>query len=381
MHGQHGRHGQVSRTAVLRFAAAAVAGALGLAALLSLGSGGAQAATPTPSYHPGSDTATFTATGVLDSNCLVSIGGTAIWIKPGDTIDFNSSLAGIDVSQALLGQTLGGLLGGLLNPSDVAGLDVKAVIDSNKPAADQQVVQVSGGKKTAFPSKSQKALSPGDHEITWDATALELLPGLNHQPIPLSNSDLQSGAELSWTGVIHVTDSAPQCKLAVGTPKTKISLGPVKVTVPPINATVPVTLPTGLPKLPVGGSSSTTPAGQTSQSSTSTGGPAADTGGLTIPQLVMPQADGGVGGGVGPAGAGDRQIASGLPDNGKVVQAPGGHGSSPAGSTRRTTAVGLDSNKPSALPTMPVVLAIVAILALALVTASYARLFLIHRRS
>ncbi len=348
----------------LRWVAVAAATAVSGAAVLAL-SGAAHATAPTPNYHPGSDTATFTVTGVVDSNCPVSTGGTEIWIKPGDTINFNSSLAGIDVNGILL--TLG----------QVSGLNVTAVIDPTTP--ESQTITVNGGQTTYFPAAA--ALAPGDHTITWQATSLSVLGGLAVSTA-IPSGALAAGASLNWTGVVHVTSAAPTCKIAVGTPSVGVTLGPVKITVPPINigVPVPIAVPTNL--IP-GAGTSKPPAGGTS------GGPAArGTGytppGLTVPQQVMPLAGAGSGGFFGEAlpDSGSSPVAGALPGNGAGVTAtnaniPTGSGPATAGSgTQR--AVELAANKaPVAQP--PVVLAVIAIIALSLVTATFARLYLLRR--
>ncbi|MDT4902605.1 MAG: hypothetical protein QOH52_621, partial [Pseudonocardiales bacterium] len=202
-----GRHQQSSgvksgmRWFVGTCALAMAVGAGGTVLLAGTASG---ATAPDPSYHPGSDTATFTVTGVLDSNCTVSIGGTEVWIKPGDKINFKSSLVGISVGDALAGHTVGGLLNGLLSPSQVAGLNIRGTIDPDKSGS--RAISVTGGSTTTFPKSGQPALRAGDHKITWVATGLNLLPGLHLAPIPLGVSALKSGASLSWSGVIHVTN-------------------------------------------------------------------------------------------------------------------------------------------------------------------------------
>jgi len=336
------------------------------------GAGSATAATPVPTYHAGSDTATFTATGVLDSNCLVSTGGTEVWIRPGDAINFKSALAGI--SLASLG----------LTTAQIAGLNVTAAIDATSTSAGQNV-SVAGGHTTVFPKPGQTALSSGNHRLTWTVKSIALLPvlGVLVPPVPLSSSNLQSGASLSWTGVIHVTTDAPQCKLSVSTPKAAISVGPIKVTVPPINVGVPLpTLPAlpALPKLP----------GLPGRKTTAPGGHPTTPGGIryTPPPLTVPeQAMGGIGGsgggfqGVLPDGGGSTRLGTNLRDvsgtNAAKSQSSGKSGTKVKPVTKR---IDLAANKAPAAQ-LPVLLAIIAIIALSLVSATYARLYLLRRNS
>ena len=384
-----GRHAQFAVGGRVRIwlAGLGVAFAAILVALFVVPSGSAGAA-PKANYTPGSDTATFTVTGVLDHNCLISTGGTEIWIKPGDDIKFASSLAGISVGDAVAGQTLGGLLNGLLQPGQVAGLDVTAQIYSGKTA---QTITVAGGKTTTFPGKTQQALSAGDHKITWQATGLALLPGLNKSSIPLSSSALKSGAELSWTGVVHVTKSAPQCKLSVSTPQAKISVGPVHVSVPPMNVSVPgVTLPTSLPTVPNLNPSSTAPTTKTTGTNgTTSTAPTYRPPAVSVPQEVVPAGDGSDNSN---GGAGDGGFRLGLTGTGSTSQlAAGSSGTSGSGSptsgaqsengSGSSSPVDLASSSSAPSGQLPVLLAILAVITLAMVAGIYARLYLLGRTS
>jgi hypothetical protein len=347
-----------------------------------LGGAAAGAAAPDPNYHPGSDNATFTVTGVLDSNCLVSTGGTEVWIKPGDKVVFDSSLVGIKVNDALLGQTLGSLLGAVLSPKQVAGLDVHATIDAG--TAKARTVDVAGGKSTTV-----SGLGAGDHKLAWTATGLALLPSAGGLTVPLSSSDLKSGAALSWTGVVHVTDSAARCKLGVGTPRVAVSVGPVKVTVPNLNVEVPQpTLPpVKLPGLPGGGKSTAPAGGKTTapaQGATSSGGGNV----LPVPARVVPRGDGdavfgNVGGGYLPnALPGAANLAGG--SNAAARPTPSATASAAdvqQNSTGKHKTIDLASSKADSTGQFSVILAIVAIVALSVVAATYARLYLLRRET
>jgi hypothetical protein len=336
----------------------------GIATGAALVAGPATAAPkPNPNYHPGSDTATFTVTGVLDSNCLISAGGTEVWIKPGDVINFNSALVGINVAAL----TLNGVLG------TVAALNVDASIDGGTAHAIS--VPVRGTKAVPVPKAGQPALTAGDHKLTWHATSVSLVGGL--VTLPLSNGDLQTGADLSWSGTIHVTDGAPNCKIGVSTPNVGVSAGPVKVptVVPPVNVKVPVALP---PKPPAGGDNPPPGGGDN--------GPPPTHISYTPPPVTVPEeVVGGLGAGHGVRGvqpdSGDStQLGTDL-SNGSVAAHPGAQPStsSSAGQSKTVTrSVNYTSNKAPAAQ-LPVILAIIAIIALAMVTATYARLYLLRR--
>ncbi|SHG30582.1 hypothetical protein SAMN05443575_1973 [Jatrophihabitans endophyticus] len=364
-------------------AAGAVAAASVAAAVLAT-SAPANAA-PKPNYHAGKDTATFTALGVLDRNCLVSAGGRAIWIKPGDKIDFKSTLAGIDTNQLALPGLLNDLTG------KIAGLNVTAKIGKGSSA---QTVKVAGGKTTTFPSSGQQALGKGDHKISWTVTSVALVPGLLKASVPLSSSALKSGAKLSWSGVVHVTNSAPKCKLGVSVPKVEASVGRVKVKVPQRDVNVPGTLPNKLPsagdltKLPGKVEKATKGAAKPkSSSSARSTGSGYELPGKSVPEQVVPSGGGAAGDYAGGGGGGGF--------NGLVPNSGGGAGVDSstlqqAGAGTAKSAKDSDAMSPqtvdlaaeqagSGSSQLPVVLAILAIIALALVAGTYARLFLVKR--
>ena len=347
--------------------------AAGTAFLLATPAGAA----PTPSYHPGSDTATFAVTGVLDHNCPVSAGGTEVWIKPGDSINFDSSAVGINVS------AVDGLFTGLIGK--VVGLNVSGTIDKGTKQA--QNFSVVAAKTTKFANAAN--LSAGTHTITWKATSLAVLPSITQilglppvlgalTNIPLSSGAVtQAGAALSWNGVIRVTNDAPQCKLSVATPKVDVNVGPLKTTIPPLNVNVPVPNLPSLPGLPGGGGGSGGGGG---------GGNGGGGGGghykpptESVPAQVM----GGIGsgfGGVAPNGGSSTQLGTGLPDQSGQSSASNGGGKPTTGASKpqtQTRAVYASNKAPTAQ--LPVLLAIIAIIALSLVTATYARLYLLRR--
>lgn len=366
------------RRAVVATAAAAVAAASSAALLAA----GPASAAPRPNYHPGQDRATFTVNGVLDGNCLVSVGGTEVWIKPGDSIKFGSSLAGISVSDAVAGKRLGGLLGGLLAPSQVAGLNVSAVIDPGK--SSQRRFSVKGGTTTVI-----RGLSGGNHRLNWSASSLELVPGLSSTTIPLSSSSLKSGAKMSWSGVVRVTKDAPNCKISIATPKTQISAGPVKVTVPPVKVNVPGVK---LPKVKLPSLGNLVPKSKKAGSSNS-GSTSRPSSGLhyspypvTVPERVVPRGGGIAGSGGGDGGAYNGVLPAGtqggvaaLPSNGSGASGAknGSNPSAAAANSPRTVDLATSVKSPSAQ--LPVILAIIAVLALALVAGVYARLYLLRR--
>jgi hypothetical protein len=361
------------RRAVPVILGVATIAAVGATAALALAP--AAGAAPEPDYHPGRDTATFTVTGVLDSNCPVSAGGTEIWIKPGDEIDFTSALAGVDVGRALAGQpaggglggVVGGVVGGLLTPSQVAGLDVRATLDPG--TAQARPVHVTGGRTTTYPSGRQPPLAAGDHSIRWTATGLALAPSLGLPAIPLSAAALRSGASLTWSGVIHVSDSAARCRLGAGVPRIGVHAGPVQATLPPVGIGV------GDPSKAVPGSGPRSSPGS---------GPAPVPGGYSTidgdrtagPTVAAPTATGGATGGGGHrSGLLGRRDGSGI---GPGLDRNGSGGARP-GSADPAAPAALTARQSGPADELSLVLVVIAVLALAGVTAGYARLYLLRR--
>ena len=270
-------------------------------------------------------------------------------------------------------------------------------------------------------------LSTGTHSLAWTAKSIRvnvpqtvqtitkkvlgplggLITKVIHKTIPahlltvpLSSSQLKSGADLSWAGKVYVTTSAAQCTISVQTPKVRASAGPVHVTVPGQNVTVPgVNVPTKVTGVPsLGSSSSSSPkTSSTSKSSSSTPvhyqAPS-----LTVPEMVVPQ---GAGGGDVYNGGGGYNLGLGT-DNGTNSQLTGGGSTSSTGASsnsggattsdspqtvtdgtgpKKTVDLASNDSGSSVSGELPVLLAIVAVIVLALVASTYARLYLLGRRT
>jgi hypothetical protein len=383
---------------------AASAGILAGVTAFALSAAPATAA-PAPSYHAGLDTATFSALGVTDANCFLGVGGDEIWIKPGDKIDFTASLIGLD---------LGGLqLSGLL--TKVAGLHVDVTID--KGTAAEQSFTVDSTDTTRFPDRDQQALKAGAHSLDWTVDSISLLPVL---PLNLGKlttislakaldlgAKLNAGATLNWHGTIHVSDNANNCVLpTVSLPGVQITAGKATATTPQVNvdptagsSTPPISIDTpsgGSPSTATGGSGtggSGTPG--TGSSGATEGGSGAGTsaGTATHSGGLGGNSGGGFGNALPDGGGANGGFGNAYPDSGGGLtlghSSNGGKGTVPTGAapSQHLAAANHNQQKTSAdlaaeLPRperMPVLLAILAIIALALVTATYARLYLLRR--
>jgi hypothetical protein len=332
-----------------------VAGAVGIALA------GGTAALAMQSAHAAAPSvdATFSVTGVTTSNCGVSAGGNDVYVAPGGAINFKTSVASLN------------LLGLSLSTAGLTGLDGQLVIDPS--SATPTKVNVTTSKATTV-----TGLAIGNHTYKFTATALSLgtLPVI---PLSASNTSVSGGASLNYGGTIHVTDQAALCGIAIQVPGVHVSasasgLPPIDVSLPPLSApTVPVPTLTKLPNVvpPVPVTSTTLPAGGSNSGGRTTASEC-------VPCEVVPNTNLGAGfGGVSANADSLTQIGSALHEGPALGPAPTADTTSPD-TTTTTKRIDLAANKAPAAQ-VPVLLAIIAIIALSLVTATYARLFLLRR--
>jgi hypothetical protein len=315
--------------------------------------------------------ATFGVTGVATNNCKVSVGGTDVYVKPGQELDVKTSIIGLT------------LLGVPLDLSKLASLDGALVID---PGSAHPT-------KLDITNTLQKVdgLTAGDHKWSWTVSTVKV--GLLKVPLGLSSSALKAGAKLSWNGTIHVTPNAANCGIAVQLPSVSASvsasgLPPIGISIPGVKVSVPVTVPTGLPTLgnPGGGNGGSTGSGGGHHSSG--GQPPVVNNPIPVPAKVVPSGDSGglIGSTIDFGG-----LPAGSAGGGPTALANGG---GPAGAPTKAVAAKvapkqLEAGKrpiqyassPASTGEVWVVLAIVAVIALAFVAATYARLYLLKRGS
>lgn len=369
------RHsGRPVRSGRLRWFGAAVAAAIVGVAIFTTTTTAANASSTTTE-------AQLSLSGVATKSSV--LGGSLIGIHPGDTVDFVSSglpTAGLDNIPAL-----GKLVQNLLSPL-LGQFQVVLHTGANFPGGKRDVTL---GGPTSGPCKGAKDLaitfpSAGTYNFTWNIQYV--LPGLlGCQTNGLSNSDLNllkgAGVALNaseqWVGQVVAATDPPKGGIGLQLPGIKIAPSlPVVGQLPTIGLTIPaVQLPVTLPSLPsLPGSGGTGGNGGTGGTSGGGGGG----GGLCVPCVVMPNTGGG--GVAAPDANSVTQIGRGLSDLGRVTGSDKGTtGGAPATKAPSTSKrVDLAANKAPAAQ-MPVILAIIAIIALSLVTATYARLFLLRR--
>src|SRR5664279_2249743 len=228
-------------------------------------------------------TATLTLTGVRDSNCPISTGGTTVRVAPNGTVTFKADLAGISV-RVPISTPLGTIYHTVpLNSGTVASFNDKLVIDGNT----KHPHYVSG--TTSYVLKN---IAKGNHKIAWSANSVHLLSGatiaLNANTVVPSS--IPAGGELNWVGTLNATSASAKCGISAEIPGAKATLGPVKATLHPIALPTLTTpkLPTlSLPKLPgIAGSGSSSGSNGTGNGVNYVQAP------LTVPQRVMPHPGG-----------------------------------------------------------------------------------------
>jgi hypothetical protein len=367
-----------------RFGVRWLAGALGIAV-------GAAAVV---FFAPSSSAATtvdaqLSLTGIATQGNI--LGGTTVGVHPGDTVNFQAAAvptAGLDNIPAL-GPLLDDLVTTLLHTQYQVVLHLPA----NFPGGARDVTL--GGPTTGACKGTAKLpvqfVNAGTYQFTWNVQYV--LPGLlGCTKNGLNKSDLNLlkgiGVALNstnqWVGQIVVAANPPPPGISIQLPGVNVAPNVAgnqlpTISVPNINLpTIPVDVPSivgGLPSL--GGSKTPTP---TDSGGTPTTGSTSGT--ECVPCTVVPNpglgspGGGNVGFGPGPDSGGILPIGGGLHPTSSAEQPS----ATPTPSTSKsiTKRVDLASNKaPSAQ--VPVVLAIIAIIALALVTATYARLYLLRR--
>jgi hypothetical protein len=309
-------------------------------------------------------------------------GGTTVGIHPGDAVDFKAASAAIS-TQGLnaLGIPLGDLLGGLLG--QVVGYQVVMHLPAGFPGGARDVtLGPCGGKsdlKVSFPTA-------GTYNFSWSAKSvtLGLLGGCTLNTINLDGTELRNAgitlnASNQWVGKVVAATDPPPGGISVQLPG--VSVAPTAGPVPLPTVGVPgATLPTVGP----GGGGG----GATSSAAPAPGGGAQSSGtrvnyqqpGQSVEDRTVPKGYGGDGraarvlmgdiaNGAAAAGHAAQQVPA-------VVASAGSSGDPLTTTTGRH--VNLAANRAPA-GQMPVLLSILAIIALSLVTATYARLYLLRR--
>jgi len=353
------------RAAGLRWLAAGIA--LAIAGAITL-------ATASANASPRTVNAELSLSGIATTANL--LGGAQIGVHPGDTVNFVPSTiptAGL-TNIPTLGTALDSLLQTILGKT--TGYQITMHLPSTFPGGARNVTlgACAAQKNLAvnFPTK-------GDYTFTWSAVAISplcLLPAnigslAGNQ---LKNAGIALNATNQWVANIHVATDAVAGGISIQLPG--VSIAP---SLPGLGQlpTVGINLPTlGLSVPAIGGGS--TPAGS---GSTSAGGGGYTPPAVSIPQQVVPHPDDT--GALGPLGGGfgtPLPTINTSPSTAPVSGASSGSHSKPTAkpstSTKQQQAA---SSKKLTTAQLPVLLAILAIVALALVTGTYARLYMMRQ--
>jgi hypothetical protein len=369
-----------------------------IAALAAILLSGAIALAMTPAQASATVDVQLTLSGVASSDNPT--GGAQVGVHPGDTVVLHASALPTAGAPAGLGNSLAGLVSG------VAGLQVK-ILSGNLPGVHYPAllgkVPNCGGRA----SIALRSLAKGSYSFRYVVQKVSLLTGLlgavtgcrnttitptQDQLGALTRDNVKVTDNAVYSGTIVVAKNPPAGKLGVQLPQQSVSVkaGPVHTSVKLPGATVGVPNPVPSITKALGGLAGRLGggAGGGSANGNSGGGSVNYTPPpLTVPQEVMPHA-------VNFGGAnGERYVAGG------PAPAVGGHVVAPREKVTSTAApVAHPSEVANAQPgkqpvhlgakdgsgafggkALPVVLAIVAILALSVVTAGYARMVLLRR--
>lgn len=297
-------------------------------------------------------------------------GGSTVGIHPGDAVDFKPATVPTEGLDAL-GFSLGDILGNVLNLA--TGYQVVMHLPSTFPGGKRDVkLGACGGKsdlKVAFPAA-------GTYNFTWSAYSVNLL--CLTSPITLDgNAAKDAGIALNasnqWVGKVVAATDPPAGGISVQLPAVSASPNVGGVQLPAVGepgATLPTittggsgSSPTTAPSLPSGGSGTRIDYQQPGQS---------------VQDRVVPHGYGGDGRAQALNQALIGDLANGVAQNGASGQALAGSAAKGNPATTAGQPINLAANKAPA-GQMPVLLSILAIIALSLVTATYARLYLLRR--
>lgn len=359
-----------------------------LGALAGLAIAGAMIFAMAPANAASTVNAQLSLSGVATSTSV--LGGDTIGVHPGDTVVFKASAvptAGLENVPSL-----GSLLVDLLSTA----LGQYQVVVSFGPSfpGGAQTVTLGGpttGKCAGLPSKSFTFPDKGTYSFTWKVqyvlpTLLGCVKnGLSDTDLNLlSTAGVLLNATNSWVGKVVVADNPPSGGISIQLPGVSAAPNIGGNQLPTIG--VPgVTLPTIAVPVP----NLTSPAGGSTGSSggTSGGSHSTPTPGLSneipvpaqvVPGPNVPGSNGGFDSGILPDTSGSSGGSGGLvPVAGSSDAAKANGDTATQNSTGKHKTIDLASTK-SSTGQLSVVLAIIAIIALTLVAATYARLYLVR---
>lgn len=310
------------------------------------------------------------------------VGGSQIGIHPGDTVEITPSTAPTAGLDAL---GLGKLVDGLL--ATVAKFQVVADF-SNLPGGHAKTVINSKSKPVTFSFPKV-----GTYNFTWSAQRISLLGAvpINLDGNQLAKAGVKLNAKNQYVGQIVVAKNPPKGGIGLQLPSIGVAPSlPVvgqlpTIGIPGIKVTVPVHVPNLNPSKSPGSGGQGSGGSKGGHSGASS--PAGPSLVLPVPAMVVP-----VGGGDAVFGGGGFNVGAlpgtitklGAGSAPKAVSsaAPATSAASAKGQPLRSTGkhktIDLAASKPST-GQLSVILAVIAIVALALVAGTYARLYLLRQ--
>jgi hypothetical protein len=349
-----------------------------LAGIAGFGVGASAVLFAQPAQASTTVTAQLALTGIVTGTSPT--GGSVVGIRPGDSVDLKAAPAGLSTEGLNnlgipVGDVLGSIAGSLL------GYQVVVHLPAAFPGGKRDVkLGPCGGRSdlnVEFPNL-------GTYGFTWSAYSVTALPlaGCTVNPLTLDGNQLrQAGVALNadnqWVGKVVVATDPPAGGLAVQLPGVSVAPNVAGAALPSVGVpgasvpTVPVTPPSVSPAMP-SGSSQPAPSGSSSNSGSINDTPP----GSMIHDSVVPKVYGCC-----DEGGGHKPDAG--PNSVELNGLGGGTGAVPhkLGATPVPTRSGQPNDMAAKTPPagVPVLLAIVAIVALSVVTATYARLCLTRR--
>ncbi|HSY14412.1 MAG TPA: hypothetical protein VK816_00370 [Jatrophihabitantaceae bacterium] len=343
------------------------AGVLAAAAFLVAGPADASAATVS---------AQLSLTGIATQSS--PLGGSVVGIHPGDSLVFSAATV---PTAGLSGLGLSDLANSLL--TTVLGYSVTLDASGLPGGAKKVALTGAASYKLTFPKV-------GTYSLSW--TASGLLGAINLNANELQGVGVAFNASTGWTAKIVVAADPPPGGLAVQLPSVKVAPSvPVLGRLPTVQ--VPGVTTSSIPTsgvAPVGGGTGGHAGGGSATPNSSSGVsalPGYSLPGLTVPDLVVPKGDGSFsdgGGGLGglasvfgPLRGAPLTVPEPTNSSGAVAVPPDSASAGGSASPKRVVDLATTSGPAGR---MPVLLAVLAILALSLVTATYARLYLLRRK-
>ena len=310
-------------------------------------------------------------------------GGSVVGVHPGDSVTFTASTAPTAGLDALN-------LSGLLSQTTISCYQVD-VDFSGLPGGAANTL-LSNCNPSAARSKTFVFPSTGTFTFTWKAQSISFgLLGNSVNTITLDGNELAKygiafNTTVGYTGKVVVAANPPSGGISLQLPGVSVAPSlPVVGQLPTVgvpNVTAP-TLPVGVPNIAPGAGRSKSSGGSASSGINYTPP------GLSVPEQVVPKGDGALAGpdlnadpNLALGGFGDPLPAAGSRSGSTAHASSSGAAEPaavPAGHSMSERPVEIASSPQTPSGQMPVILAIVAIIALSLVTATYARLYLLRR--